>query len=250
MSDATSVRIFGIDVARSNSEEALATIGALVAKGGPALVAYANANTMNVAWEDPEYGEVLRGADIVLNDGVGVQMAARMRGQRFPANLNGSDLNPMILELAARRGWKVFLLGAADGVAEEAAARLSERFSGLTIVGTHHGYPTDDDEVVRMVRAAGADLLMVAMGNPAQESWLHSNLSATGAKVGIGVGAFFDFTAGAQKRAPAWMNKVGLEWLHRLARDPGRLWRRYVVGNPVFLWRAWKTRRTDTSGAR
>ena len=250
MNDASSVRIFGIEIARSSSDEALETIGELVDKGGPALVAYANANTMNVAWENPAYGEVLRNADVVLNDGVGVQMAARMRGLRFPENLNGSDLNPRILELAARRGWKVFLLGAADGVAEEAAARLSERFRGLAIVGTHHGYPTDDDDVVTTVRAAGADLLMVAMGNPAQESWLHRNLAATGAKVGIGVGAFFDFTAGTQKRAPAWMNKIGLEWLHRLARDPGRLWRRYVVGNPVFLWRAWRTRRTDTSGAR
>jgi exopolysaccharide biosynthesis WecB/TagA/CpsF family protein len=250
MTDPSSVRIFGIDLARRDPDEALAAIRDLFEKEGTDVVAYANAHTLNLVREDPAYGEILRRAALVLNDGVGVQLAARMRGQRFPANLNGSDLNPRILELAAERGWKVFFLGGAEGVAQEAADRLAKRIRGLTIVGTHHGYLTDHEDAVRLVRAAQTDLLMVAMGNPEQEKWLHNHLAATGARIGIGVGAFFDFTAGRQRRAPAWMNRWGLEWVHRLLRDPGRMWRRYIVGNPVFLWRAWRMRRADISGAR
>lgn len=244
------VRIFGIEIARRDREGTLAAIDALFARDEQSLIAYANAHTLNLAWREATYKELLRDAALILNDGIGVQLAARMRGRPFPANLNGSDLNPRILSLAAERGWRVFLLGGADGVAKEAADRLSETIEGLTIVGTHHGYLTDDHDAVRVVRAADPDLVMVAMGNPNQEIWLHRHLVATGAKVGIGVGAFFDFTAGTQRRAPAWMNRWGLEWLHRLIREPRRMWRRYIVGNPAFLWRAWRARRADTSPAR
>ena len=244
------VRIFGVDIARQDHDEALTAIEALFAREDPSLIAYANAHTLNLAWQEPTYQGILRGAALVLNDGIGVQLAARMRRLAFPANLNGSDLNPRILRLAASRGWRVFLLGGAEGVAKEAADRLAEGIEGLTIVGTHHGYFTDDEDAVRSVRAAEPDLVMVAMGNPKQEMWLHRHLAMTGAKVGMGVGAFFDFTAGRQRRAPAWMNKWGLEWAHRLFLEPKRMWRRYVVGNPVFLWRAWRARGDDTSSER
>lgn len=241
------VRILGVPVTRSDPGEAVVAIEKLGEREEPSLVAYVNAHTLNLASSDREYHDILTGAGIVLNDGIGIQLAARMRRTPFPANLNGSDFNPRILELAAARGWKVFLLGAGAGVAEVAAERLTSRIPGLMIVGTHHGYQVDDHEVAALVRSSQTDVLMVAMGNPKQEKWLHRNLVATGARLGVGVGAFFDFTAGAQKRAPAWMNRAGLEWVYRLARDPARLWNRYVVGNPLFLWRAWRSRRADMS---
>jgi exopolysaccharide biosynthesis WecB/TagA/CpsF family protein len=194
---------------------------------------------LNLAASDAAYRQVLSGASIVLNDGAGIALAARINGDRFPANLNGSDFNPEILGLAARNGWPVFFLGAKPGVAERAAAAMRERYPALQVAGCRDGYwaPPETPAVVETVRASGATVVMTAMGNPLQEKWLAEHLPATGARLGVGVGAFFDFAAGEVARAPAWMNKWGVEWMFRLAQEPRRLWRRYVVGNPVFLVR-------------
>jgi exopolysaccharide biosynthesis WecB/TagA/CpsF family protein len=142
----------------------------------------------------------------------------------------------------------VFLMGAEPGVAEHAAEIFRDQIPSLQVAGVHHGFPRADDDVVTTIRDADADLLMVAMGNPLQEKWLLRNLGRTGARMGVGVGAFFDFTTGTQRRAPGWLNRIGLEWVFRLLHDPKRMWRRYVIGNPLFLWRAWKTRRLEREG--
>jgi exopolysaccharide biosynthesis WecB/TagA/CpsF family protein len=180
----------------------------------------------------------------VLGDGAGIAIAARVQGDRFPANLNGSDFNPVILEEAAARGWPVYFLGARPGVAERAADGLRRRINALDIAGLHDGYFQDNDAVVAAIKASGASVVMVAMGNPRQELWLRDHLDETGARLGVGVGAFFDFSAGQVRRAPAWMNRMGIEWLYRLAQEPARMWRRYIVGNPVFLWRVFVARLT------
>lgn len=247
MDDLPRVRVLGVPLVRVDAGGALRAIERSSETFPPALVMFANAHTLNLAWKDPSYRAILDGASLVLNDGIGIQLAARMRGVRFPENLNGSDLNPRLLDLAAQRRWSVFLLGAAPGVSDMAAERLVERVPGLRIAGTHHGYFDDaeSDSVVRRIAQTQATVLLVAMGNPRQEVWLARHLVETGCRVGIGVGAFFDFTAGRQKRAPAWMNRLGVEWMYRLLHDPGRLWRRYVVGNPLFLIRAWRTRKVD-----
>ena len=240
------VEVLGVPVARLTAAAAREELARLYERERPALVAYANAHTLNLASRDSGYRDVLRAADIVLNDGAGLDIAGRLFGRPFPENLNGSDFNPMILEEAAARGWPVFFLGARPGVAEEAVRRLSERISGLRVVGTRNGYfgPESSDAVAREIAATGAGLLMVAMGNPLQEEWLNRYLEATGARLGIGVGAFFDFSAGVVPRAPAWMNKLWLEWLYRLLQEPRRMWRRYVVGNPLFLLRVLRARLT------
>lgn len=221
----------------------------LQAEERPALVAYANAHALNIASTDPAFHAILNDADLVLNDGSGLALAARLQRQRFPENLNGSDLNPRILELASERGWGVYLLGAGPGVAEEASRKLGERIPGLRVVGTRDGYfdAVESESVAAEIRQAQADVLMVAMGNPLQEKWLSEHLGATGAALGVGVGAFFDFAAARVPRAPAWMNRAGVEWLYRLYQEPRRMWRRYVVGNPLFVLRVlndiWSTRR-------
>jgi exopolysaccharide biosynthesis WecB/TagA/CpsF family protein len=233
------VEILGIPIARLSPAGALVEIERICSDEAPALIAYANAHTLNLAWTDPDYRRILGSAAIVLNDGAGVALAARAKGTRFPANLNGSDFNPRILGLAADKGWRVYLLGARPGVAERAAGALQKRYRSLQIVGFRDGYWPREEEstVVEAVRASDATLLMVALGNPRQEEWLDRHLGATGARIGVGVGAFFDFTAGEVPRAPAWMNRWGIEWVYRLLREPGRLWRRYVLGNPLFLLR-------------
>lgn len=238
------IEILGVPIGCASAPAALAEIERLVDGEPPVFAVYVNAHTLNLAASDPEYRSTLKGASVILNDGIGVALAARLRGERFPENLNGSDFNPRILELAARRGWRVFLLGGAIGVADEAARRLQNRIPALEVVGARDGYfgRAEDAEVAAAICSSGADVLMVAMGNPLQERWLAANLAATGARLGVGVGAFFDFTAGTARRAPRWMNRWGVEWVWRLLQEPNRLWRRYVVGNPLFLWRVLRER--------
>ncbi|MDQ4124101.1 MAG: WecB/TagA/CpsF family glycosyltransferase [Actinomycetota bacterium] len=238
------VEVLGVPVARLTAAAAREELVRLYERDRPALVAYANAHTLNLASRDSGYREVLRGADIVLNDGAGLAIAGRVFGKPFPENLNGTDFNPQILEEAAARGWPAYFVGAKPGVAAEAARRLSEKIPGLRVVGTRDGYfaPSESDAVARSVAETGAGVLMVAMGNPLQETWLNRHLEATGARLGIGVGAFLDFTAGVVPRAPAWMNKLGIEWTYRLLQEPRRMWRRYVLGNPLFLARVLKQR--------
>jgi exopolysaccharide biosynthesis WecB/TagA/CpsF family protein len=241
-----SLEILGVPVARLSRAEALDRIQELYEAPGSSSVAYVNAHSLNLAYMNAEYRNVLNRAALVLNDGSGMAMAARLKGGRFPENLNGSDVNPLIIERAALRGWPVYLLGAREGVAERAAAALRRRYPGLEMAGVHHGFfpEMSSDAIADRIRSSGAGLLMVAMGNPRQELWLADHLLATGASVGLGVGAFFDFSAGEVPRAPAWMNRAGIEWMYRLGREPRRLFRRYIVGNPTFLVRAWRDRKS------
>jgi exopolysaccharide biosynthesis WecB/TagA/CpsF family protein len=242
------ISVLGVQIDKLTREQALDEIGGW-SDGKPRMLAYVNAHTLNLAAGDPALREALANSDLVLNDGIGLSLAARMRGERFPENLNGSDFTLHLLALAASCGQNVFLLGGKPGVAETAARRLSERIDGLRIAGTCHGYTGErEDVLVRRIRDTSADLLVVALGNPRQELWLTRNLHATGVSIGVGVGAFLDFSAGTVRRAPSWMNTLGIEWCFRFAQEPWRLWRRYLIGNPLFLARAWRERRRLAPG--
>jgi exopolysaccharide biosynthesis WecB/TagA/CpsF family protein len=238
------VEIMGVPIARLDREAALDAIERLYERDRPVYVAHANAHTLNSAFEDPSYKEVLRRAALVLNDGKGVLLAARILGSRLPADLNGNFFSPLVLELAATRGWPVYFLGARPGIADAAAANLSRRIPGLKMAGTRDGFFSieEEDDVIADIRDSGAGLLMVALGNPAQERWLDRCIDKTDARLGVGVGAFFDFQAGAVRRAPRWMNRIGLEWLYRLGKEPRRMWRRYLIGNPQFVVRVMRQR--------
>lgn len=245
-SAAPALSILGVRVHKLTGEHALRLIGD-EALGSRQMLAYVNAHTLNLATQDEELRRALNRCQLIMNDGLGLSLAARMKGERFPENLHGSDFTVRLLQLAASREWKVFFLGGEPGVAETAASRLTAQIEGLKIVGTCHGFTGEDDEVLaQRVRDAGATLLIVALGSPRQELFLHHNLEATGALAGVGVGAFLDFSAGKVTRAPRWMNAVGIEWCLRLLQEPRRLWRRYVVGNPIFLLRAWRDRHSVT----
>jgi exopolysaccharide biosynthesis WecB/TagA/CpsF family protein len=231
--------VLGVGVAVLDVASALAEVRRLLDGPQPAVLAYANAHTLNVASRNQEFLRVLREADLVLNDGSGLALAARLRGQTFPANLNGTDFTPKVLLAAADCGASVFLLGGAPGVAEAAAERLLADIPGLTVVGCAHGY-CDEAELPALlaaIRASNARLLLVGMGNPQQELWLADHLADTGAVLGVAVGAFLDFAAQRVPRAPIWMRSAGIEWVYRLAREPRRLFGRYVGGNPLFLQR-------------
>jgi exopolysaccharide biosynthesis WecB/TagA/CpsF family protein len=241
-SGSSTIRVLGVTVHRLSGEQALQKIGGWE-RGQARMVAYVNAHTLNQSVGDAPLRGALDRADLVLNDGFGLSLAARMRGESFPENLNGSDFTRRLLDLAAQRGWRTFLLGAEPGIAATAAAKLRDAVEGLQIVGALDGFTGESEQqLARHVRDSGADLLVLALGNPLQELWLARNLEQTGVHVGVGVGAFLDFTAGKVRRAPRWMNVLGIEWCFRLVQEPRRLWRRYVVGNPIFLLRAWRDR--------
>jgi exopolysaccharide biosynthesis WecB/TagA/CpsF family protein len=235
----STIEILGVPIASLTPEAALQAIDRLYDAERPAFVAHVNVHTLNLATDDPDYRKVLRRADLVLNDGKGVMLAARLLKERFPADLNGNFFSPLLLGRAAERGWRVFFFGARPGVAERAAERVTQRLPALTIAGVRDGFfPTGQEaEVARQIGKSGADLVLVGLGNPLQERWIDGHLAETGARLGVGVGAFFDFQAGAIPRAPGALNRLGLEWVYRLAREPRRMWRRYLIGNPRFLAR-------------
>ena len=199
------------------------------AGGGARHVCTVNPEFIMIAQNDPIFFAILQRAAICLPDGVGLLWAGRHLGAPLPQRVTGSDGLPYIARHAAERGWKLFFLGAAPGVAEKAAVILRERYPGLQVAGTHGGSPAEDEEdhIVDLVNRSGADILFVAYGAPAQDKWIARNLPRLQVSMAMGVGGSLDFIAGVIPRAPDWMRQRGLEWLYRLLRQPWR-WRRML----------------------
>ncbi len=227
--------LFGVRIENITMRRALDEIAAAVSHPGPRPVfaAFVNADCMNIAYRRADYAKVLNAADHVWADGVGVAMAARMRGTVSAGNVNGTDMLP---ELCGE-GHKIYLFGGAPGVAEKAKANLEQQHPGLVIAGTDHGFETDFDRVIDRINASGADVLLVAMGAPKQELWIFDSLPRLRVRFAVGVGGLFDFCSGRIPRAPLWLRKLRLEWTYRLYNEPFRLFRRYVLGNPLFIFR-------------
>jgi alpha-1,3-mannosyltransferase len=235
----TSVRTF-LDVAVQvrTFDETVGLIDARFEKREPVAVAFANAHTLNVAAANLHFRMALRSA-LVFNDGIGVDIASRiLYGSSFPENLNGTDFSPNYLRHTKHR-YRIFLLGATPGTAERATVRLSALCPRHKIVGCHHGQFDADkaSAIADLICRSGANVLLVGMGNPKQELFIHNHLAETGCTLGIGVGALFDFLAGNVPRATPRIQKWHLEWLYRLAHEPRRLAGRYLVGAPLFLTR-------------
>lgn len=223
--------------------DAVAEIADAAAGDRLAQFAFVNADCLNRAVELPQYRALLAAVRAVFADGSGIRMATRIFTPfAIRDNVNGTDMFPLLCDELARRGRSLFLLGAAPGVAEAVAVAAKSRCPDLVIAGTHHGMlgETDHARVVARVNASGADVLLVAMGAPRQEFWIARHARELDVAVAIGVGGLFDFVSGNIPRAPAWLRRMGLEWTFRLRQEPARMWRRYLLGNPRFLWRAWR----------
>lgn len=242
------MRILGVDVDRASGDVVIERVRARLSAGRRFTIMYANAHTLNTAVANEALRAALNGSDFVLNDGSGLALAGRLKRLPFPENLNGSDFNLRLLEVAAEEGRSVFLLGGRPGVAQQAATKLEAKIPRLRIAGTRDGFTGDAVADARAVVRSEADMVMVALGNPKQELWLARRLAEAGASLGVGVGAFLDFQAGRVPRAPAWMSRLGIEWVYRLAREPRRLWRRYIVGNPLFVARILRELARPTGG--
>jgi len=180
--------------------------------------------------------DVIRGCALVNADGQSVVWAGRFLGLAVPERVAGIDLMERLLQLSQTEGYPVFFLGATQEVLDTFTAAATARFPRLMVAGTRNGYFNDDAEVAREVRDSGARLLLVGISSPRKEFLLAENLDAMGSLLAVGVGGSFDIWAGKTKRAPRWMQKAGLEWFYRLAQEPGRMWKRYLVGNSRFIW--------------
>lgn len=195
------------------------------------------ASCVPVAMADAQYRADLDAADLVYADGMGVVWGSGLLGDKVPEKLATTDMLPPIAALAAAKGYRVFLLGGAPGVAAVAAARLQATHRGLIIAGTHHGYfdATAPDAVLAEVRAARPDILFVGLGVPLQERFVSRWRQELGATIILTCGGLFDVASGRLPRCPAWMTASGLEWVFRLALEPKRLWRRYLLDNGRFV---------------
>ena len=195
---------------------------------------------MVTAEDDEDFRAAYDAVSLSLADGKPILWAARLLGTPVPEKVSGSDLIEPLLRLAGRSGWRVFLLGGAPGVADAAAERARRDF-GVQVVGTASpvlrldGKPGDIEQGIEEVMVARPDLVLVAMGAPKQERWIHHNRERLGAAVGVGVGASLDFVIGRIARAPRWISNAGLEWFYRLALEPRRLAHRYLIKDPRFL---------------
>ncbi len=229
------VEILGVGVDNAGYTELLDHVDAYIASGQPHQIVTLNTEMLVATHSDPAFRQILNRADLVVADAVGLVLAARLLGHSLGERVTGSDGIHRLSAHCARWGYRPFFLGAAPGVAEVVAERLAAANPGLEVAGTFAGTPRgeDEDEVIAQVRATAPDLLFVAYGVPAEEKWIARNQDRLGVPVMIGVGGSFDFVAGVTKRAPAWMRRLGMEWLYRLIREPWR-WRRQLA-LPRFL---------------
>jgi N-acetylglucosaminyldiphosphoundecaprenol N-acetyl-beta-D-mannosaminyltransferase len=222
--------VLGVRVDAATFADVLARVDEYVAAGGPHHIVTLNPEMMMAARRDAALCRALNSAELNVVDGVGLMVAARWLGHPLRERVTGSDGIYRLTAHCAQRGYRPFFLGAAPGVAEVTAGRLAGLYPGLEVAGTYAGSPRpeDEDDVVTRVRAAAPDLLFVAYGVPAEELWIARNRERLAVPVMIGVGGAFDFVAGVTRRAPPWMRRAGLEWLHRLVRQPWR-WRRQLA---------------------
>lgn len=231
-----SVDVLGVRVDDVTYAEALALLLEAIAQRRPSVVTTPNPEIVMIARGDADFRATLNRSRLNIPDGIGLVLAARIWRQRLRQHVQGTDLVLLLAAEGARVGQRWFLLGGGPGIAERAAADLAARFPGLKIAGAAPGspWPADDAMTRERIAAAGPlDVVLVAYGAPRQERWLDRNLSVLDIPVGIGVGGVFNYLSGATPRAPAWLRRLHLEWLHRLVTQPWR-WRRQLV-LPLFV---------------
>ena len=250
------VQLFGVTIDAVRMNDATARVFDWIDRrdGNCRYVVTPNVDHTVMLHENSKLRGVYEDASLILADGFPVVMAARMLGRALPGRVAGSDLVPALCERAEKqqRELRLFLLGAMPGVAERAKHNIEKRWPAVEVVGLYSpplGFEKDDDEnakILAMIDEARPDVLVVGLGAPKQEFWVHEYRDQIAAPAALCVGATIDFLAGEKKRAPQWMQRTGLEWLHRMASEPKRLVRRYARDAWIFpqlVWREWRTAR-------
>jgi len=216
-------------------EEAVRTVEQFIIQKKTHLVVTPNAEIIMMAQHDKHLAEIINNADLVVPDGAGVVWAAHYNGDNMPERVAGYDLVQNLLAKASTQKYRIYMLGGAPGIAQQAKNIAEERYPGLQIVGIRHGFFTksDESEIISNIKSSCPDILLVALGVPRQEKWLSEYIKELEVPVAIGVGGTFDVMAGIVKRAPLWMQNAKLEWLYRLASEPKRAIR--MLALPRFV---------------
>ena len=229
------IKFLNIEVDNITMNEANKEIDRLILKRKPSYVVTPNVDHIVKLENDEEFKEVYKEADLVLTDGQPLIWISKILKNPIVEKVSGSDLFPRTCQLAAEKGYTVFLLGAAEGVAKIAAEKLKSKYKGLNIVGTYsppYGFENDKDEkkkIIEMINKVHPDILAVGLGAPKQEKFLKRFKNELNVPVSLAIGASIDFEAGKVKRCPVWMQKRGLEWFYRLLKEPKRMFKRYLI---------------------
>ncbi|HWC90556.1 MAG TPA: WecB/TagA/CpsF family glycosyltransferase [Pirellulales bacterium] len=207
---------------------------------------FVNAHTLNLAYENEAYRATLNTATCVFGDGTGVRWGARLKGVRLKANLNGTDVMPALMAATDTVGYRYFLLGAKPSTVTGAAQACLRHYPGWQLVGCHHGFSNEEETaaLIERINQARPHMLLVGMGNPLQEQWIDRYRDQLHVPLCVGVGGLFNYLSGDVDRAPGWLRRLGHEWVHVLWRHKYK-WRRYLVGNPKFLFRIVRRRSQD-----
>ena len=233
--------IFEIPIDLAHPTDLLRTISSWASDGRARRVMYVNAHVVNQSRVTPGLAGALRRADLVYCDGYGVRLAARVLKRPVPHRMTGADWIWGLARLCELAGHPLYLLGSEPPLAREAAARLRQFYPRLDVVGAHHGFfeleSPHNERVIEDIRAHRPRIVLVGMGTPKQELWVDRYADRLDGAVVWTVGALFDYVSGRTPRAPRWLADNGFEWIFRLAIEPQRMWRRYLLGNPVFLKR-------------
>jgi N-acetylglucosaminyldiphosphoundecaprenol N-acetyl-beta-D-mannosaminyltransferase len=235
------VDILGVGVSAINMDDALEVIDGWITAGVRRYVCITGVHGVMESQRDDVLRRIHNSAGLVTPDGMPLVWLSRWRGWRNTTRVYGPDLMLALCERSLATGYRHFFYGGKDGVPERLVQRLQKRYPGLAVAGTYSPpfksvAAPESDDVIDRINSSKPDIVWVGLGTPKQEHWMAQHLDLLHAPVLVGVGAAFDFHAGLQRQAPRWMQRSGLEWLFRLANEPRRLWRRYLINNPSFVW--------------
>lgn len=222
-----------------NTPETLSTCKAFFETEGNNTINFVNAHCFNISVIDKAYLAALKESDLLLNDGIGIKLASKLKHIKLKENMNGTDFIPRLIELAVKEGKSIYLLGAKPKIIDEAVDKLKSKYANIKIAGYHHGYFSQDEElkIIEDINISKADLLILGLGVPIQEKWVMRNRAKLETvRLTIAAGAVFDFISGKVVRASKFTQKIGLEWLWRFMQEPKRLFRRYFIGNFIFFY--------------
>lgn len=242
----TRIKFMNTEIDNLTMDQALDAIDSLISQNRNAYVVTPNVDHIMQLERGGKIVDVYKHADLILCDGKPLIWLSKMYGTPIKEKISGSDLFPRLCERAAQRGYRMFFLGAAEGVAKKAADNLTIRYPGLKVVGTYsppYGFEKDPQEmnkIIKMIHEAHPHILIVGLGAPKQEIFIYENREKLGVPISLGLGASLDFEAGEINRAPKWMSDHGLEWLYRITQDPKRLAKRYLLDDMGIIKLAWK----------
>ena len=242
------MKFMNTEIDNLTMDETLQAIDSIIKEKKNAYVVTPNVDHIVQLETNKELQAVYENASLILTDGKPLLWIANWYGTPIKEKISGSDLFPLLCEMAAKKGYKMFFLGAAEGVAAKAAENLMKKYAGLQVVGTYSppfGFEKNENEMVKieiMIKVANPDILIVGLGCPKQEKFMYYNSKRLGVPISLGLGASLDFEAGNVQRAPKWMSDHGLEWFYRLIQEPKRMAKRYLKDDLKIFLLAWKYR--------